>query len=484
MVAGARSGKLTTGISYSLLNGMFHGTIVCLDQKSELAAISRLQTIFRKHCRYFNPLGLAGLPSDKINPVSYIKKGSPTLVSDASVFCENMITASGGGNSRYFEDRGREFLLGIILTLVEIDGVLTLPRLYDIINLIPTGNDAWYDFAFEMSEAGHAVSARVEEEIAASRNKSSGGGTDGILGEIFAAFTCLADPVLREALSPPFDFDLSDLCGSQPTHLYLQVPSEFVHTWRAILKAFFVGANIYKARAPFAPQQTWILDECAALGSFPLAVKMFTYGAGIGIRPVAIYQSIDQMRRTGSGAETEIPASAAVQIYFGIREERSAAALSHRAGQQTLEYDDSLAQHAAQQAKKEAIRSVLLNGADPFEASIGLNHQRFAASHRSSQSRSLMMPDEIMNMPSDRQLMFMDGVDYPIFAERKPYYLDRTMAGKFHPNPYHPPHDKLQLPSFWGNRWHSVITDSVDPRFADLPQYRDGLWSYIEGYRP
>ena len=64
-----------------------------------------------------------------------MRKDSPTLVSDVKVFCENMIPLSGSANSQYFERRAREYLEAICLTLAEIDGVLTLPRLYWAINL-------------------------------------------------------------------------------------------------------------------------------------------------------------------------------------------------------------------------------------------------------------------------------------------------------------------------------------------------------------
>ncbi len=52
-------------------------------------------------------------------------------------------------------------------------------------------------------------------------------------------------------------------------------PAEFVDAWSTVIKAMFVAARIYKSRAPSAPQQTWIIDEAAQLGQFPLIVKLF-----------------------------------------------------------------------------------------------------------------------------------------------------------------------------------------------------------------
>src|SRR3546814_1360364 len=124
----------------------------------------------RKHCIYWNPVVLCGLPQNSINPVDYVRIDSPTLVSDVKVFCENMIVASSSATAIYFEQRGREMLEALILVIVERDGVLTLPALYEAINLMIAGNDAWLDFALLMSQSRFPLSMRLEEEIASARS--------------------------------------------------------------------------------------------------------------------------------------------------------------------------------------------------------------------------------------------------------------------------------------------------------------------------
>jgi len=126
LVAGARGGKLRDILAYSILDGMYGGTLLILDMKGELAAISQKQTRGRKHCIYWNPAALHGLPQSRINPVDYIHTRNPMLVSDVKVFVENMISLTGSSGAEYFELRGREFLEAIILTLVTIDTVLSL----------------------------------------------------------------------------------------------------------------------------------------------------------------------------------------------------------------------------------------------------------------------------------------------------------------------------------------------------------------------
>ena len=477
LTAGARGGKLTTILGYNACHSIHAGTMVILDMKGELAAISRDLTPDQKFAAYWNPAGLHELPQHRVNPVDYIRADSPSLVSDVKVFCENMIVASGSSQGKYFEGRAREFLEAIILTLVRQKGVLTLPDIYEVINLIPTANDAWLDFAFEMNQSGFAISVRVEEEIAASRDNPTNG-FQGILGEIFKAFACLSDPILLRSVSPPFDLSMSQLVEDQQRwQFYMMPPAEFIDAWAPVIKAMFIAGMIYKARAPHTPQQTWIIDECAQLGEFPLVPKLYTYGAGIGVRPLCVFQSTRQMNALGPSAETIITSSAALRSYFAIRDLESATSISKMLGTQTLEFDNEVQQARARHAKHKAVQA-FLSGGDPIQAGMEYAHHKQEAALRSKQARALRTPDEVLGLADNKQFLFLDGLQ-PIFADRKAYYEQSFMAGRFHPNPYHPPRERVRVKNWRGHTWRPVIKARVSAQHRHYPQYKDGTWSYI-----
>ncbi len=478
-VAGARSGKLSDQIGYNVVPGICDHSMLILDPKGEIAAISRWQVPDKRRCIYFNPTGMHGMPMHRMNPVSFIRYDSPNLVADAKVFCKNVIPPSGAPASKYFEDRGREYLEAISLTLVKLNGVLTLPDLYEVINTIPGGGERWLSFAFEMKESGIPIAVRVEEEIAASREDNTGG-FKGILGEAIKGFAALSDPLLMDAVSPPFDFDIADLCSSdQRYNLYFMVPEDFVASWSGILKSALVAAKIYKTRAPSAPRQTWILDECAQLGRFPLVMDLYSIGAGPGIRPWAFFQSIEQIRNIGPGAESIIPSSAACQSYFATRDLPTAEMLSKRLGHQTLNYVDPAKRAEARHARNKAVHA-LMNGKDAFEAGQHLAHHGRAVDQPKHIRRALREPDEVLGTPRDRQYLWVDGVQHPIYARRAPYFEQRFMAGKYFPNPFHPPLDRVRVKSFFGHRWRKVIRESVPPEYTHYPQYNDGYWERLK----
>ncbi|EKE68463.1 type IV secretory system conjugative DNA transfer family protein [Oceanibaculum indicum] len=476
--AGARSGKLTTTLAYNICCGGYPGTSLILDVKGELAAISQWQVPARKFCIFWNTRRQHGLPYHRINPVGHLNRSNPDLVSDVLVFCENMIPPSGSANGRYFEGRAHEFLAAIVLTIARRDNVLTLPALYRAINLLVMGGEAWLDFAFEMSEAGFDLSERIEEEVATSRSDTSGG-FKGVIGEITRAFICLADPVLMEAVSPPYDFCLSQLCASDQTYnLYLMVPTEAVEPWAAVIKAFFVAARTYKARAPSAPRQTWFLDECGQLGGFPLVARLFTRDAGLGIRPWAFFQNTKQMNDLAPDGESLLLASAGLQSWYGIRDERTARTLSGMLGNETLAYVDPRQYESARHGMLKAAQA-LFSGNNVITASLEMAYQRRMGQTPVLKSAPLRSADELLGMPADKQLIFADGLAHSVWADRRAYYEQPFMAGRYHPNPYHPPPDRVLIATPRGPRWRPVIVEPVPPAYAHYPQYADGFWSRI-----
>lgn len=481
IVAGARSGKLRDILAYNICSGtMASATLIVLDPKGELAVIAQNQTPDRKHVIYWNPTGLHGLPKHSINSAEVLHIHNPSLISDAMLWIENWKPLSGSPQGEFFELRAREILLAFILTLVKMHGQLHLKDLHHAVNLIPVAGEEWANFAWEMHNSGFDIARRVEAEINEARNDSTGG-FRGILGELFKSMTCLNSPELLESVSPPYDMKLSDLTSSnQAYQLMLMPPAEFIGLWSPVLKSILVTTRIYKSRAPSAPQQTLILDECAKLGRFPLLFDMFSYGAGIGQRPIAVYQSLDQMNETGKDGRAIISSSAALQILFAIREIGSARMVSEMIGDETLNFDDVLKQSLAGASLSE-MRHALTEGTDPVAVSRRMIQLAEAEMHRSQMKRRLRAPDEVMRTPDDKAYVFVDGLTYPIYADRRPYYLQRSMAGRFHPNPYVPdqPLDKVRVKTRLGYGWRKVIKEAVPPKFADYPQYSDGTWSRI-----
>jgi type IV secretion system protein VirD4 len=120
-----------------------------------------------------------------------------------------------------------------------------------------------------------------------------------------------------------------------------------------------------------------------------------------------------------------------------------------------------------------------MEGADPFMTGLGMRQQAYEEQHRTKQRRMLQTPDEVMNAKPGSQFIFADSVGKPILASRAPYYEQVFMAGRYHPNPYHPPANKVRVKTKLGHTMRNVKHKRVPKRYADYPQYAHGMWSCV-----
>lgn len=493
-VAAPRSGKLTTQLVWNVCgNDTFKGSIVLLDPKGEIACVSQNQMWNQKRVIFWNPVGLHGLPQHRINPTGHMYRGSPTLVSDAKAEASQSIPLTmGGGNHKFFDQLAQQFMSAIYVQLAETDGVVTYPRVHEVITGIEQPSEAWLRLEYDMGRSPHefvrrvAMTIKKKSELEKKGNSNDGGGTKGVIAVLYNAVSCLDDPILRESVSPPFDFCYSELCddAKPPAHVYLMPPNEYLETWSPVLKSHFTAVMIWKSRAPQARPIFLIVDECAQLGRFPLITKAYVYAAGVNIKIWIFLQSLAQLKTIDNEAETIIPASAAFQCYYGVQDFNTAEILSKLLGVESRYYVDELqreqARHAALKVKRE-----MLTGNVSGEVFAELAHSKMMLEQEKTIARPLMTPDEILfRLNRNEMIIQADGVPYPILGERMDYYKDPGMTGFYHPNPYHPPIDRIKVPGRIFNKYLKVITEPVPQKFSHFDQYANGTWSYIEGHNP
>ncbi len=242
---------------------------------------------------------------------------------------------------------------------------------------------------------------------------------------------------------------------------------------------------LYKARAPGSGRLLMLIDEAAQLGSFHALQQLYTYGRGIGIQPWTFWQDIGQIAHNfgPSGVDTFM-GSSLMRQFLGARDAQTARLISAMLGTETLEYDDARLQETAQRQKRQAIQRAM-TGDDVISAMLDAAHFGKTAQMRTKQARKLKTEDEILSLSGDKQILFISGREpLAIEAERAPYYERPEFAGLYLPNPYHPPHDSVEIATRWGSKRRRVIREKVPKSFASFAQYRDGDWAYVEGYKP
>lgn len=483
-IAGAGSGKMRDLLAGTILSDPTQRRFV-FDPRGEISSVTLPAFAMADVSVWsWNPTQMHDLPCHRMQPLDLLRLDSPTFHADCKFIAESLLPVSPSSNGRYFELRAREWCENIMKALVERDGYVSFPSLFRAIGLIEGDTARWADLLeFMLASSMDGVRRTAGEMLA--KQQESPREFGGIVGELYAHLNFLDDPLLQDALEEP-DFSLSAMCDPiTPASVFIVVPIEYVSIWGPLLRVMFTVQLLYKSRNPASPRITMIADEAGQLGNFEALLRAFTFGRGAGVQAWALFQDAGQIvRNFGQPALQGFMGSSALRQFFGVRDFETARMVSDMLGTETLEYDDTLRQEAARRERVNAAMA-FMNGNDPFQALNNMRSHRFGEHHQTKQSRSLMTADEILAMPEDRQIMFISGKNLrPVYAQKFPYYTRPEFAGRYLPNPFHPPLDRVPIAGRWRSGLAKVICEPVPPEFAHLPQYASGLWEYVQGYRP
>lgn len=496
LVSGAGAGKFTTVLSHMLAAKGRNGGPVRIasfgPKGEELSVIGH--GLIHRGARVYSvaPYGVAGFPNHRINLWAHLVPHSPTLVADCRSAAQQLISLTGGGDARFFEQKAQNWLEAIIRGLVYLEGEVSHLRLFEVVNLIRASIEAWEQLSETIARRGSPdLHATYSEMLYMARNSERT--FSSVMGEVSNAMAKFSDPRLQGTFvgTAASDFDLSVLTEDSDDDIYVffVIPVELTAQYAMLVRQFFSTIRILKQRKPSAPVIDLVCDEAALLGNYEDAAVLYTAGRGFGLSPFFVYQSLSQIERNlGPTGVSTLMASSDLKIFLGqgVSDERTATQVSRMLGQQTLHLPDPLVQERAVRGMDELTHSVLFEGTDPVRAGLAMRALEEEMHHTRKIARALMTPDEIINLLKDKALILPSGYDCdPFIADKVPYFRKRAYAGLYHPNPFFDadPHSLL-VRSFWGTWRRRVIREAVPDVFADFPQYQNGEWQFIKGFRP
>lgn len=496
LIGGAGSGKFTSVLAHIMSSHGRKGEplrYAIFDPKRELREVLEPRFASIGAAVYeFNAHGTHGKNGLRLSLMSHLVRGSRTLVADSRRCARTFIPESGGGDSRFFEQKAQNWLDPLIRGLVHADGGVSPLSLFELIGMIRSAPEAWSQMADVMAGLGEPDLRVAYDEMIEMADQSRRT-FDSVMSEISNALAFMSDPLLQAALASTdqADFTLDVLLedSDRPVFVFFVIPPELTEQSAPLIRQFFSTLRTLKQRKPSSPTMNLVIDEAAQLGRFPEIAEFYSIGRGFGLSPLCIYQDIGQIERNlGPTGATTISASADLEVYLGggISDLKTAEHLSRKLGNETLALDDHLTRERAARAKREAVYAVVTGKADPIRTGLAMRSLDYEMSHVKKQARALRTPDEILTMPHNQALVLASGYGlHPFFADKLPYYACREYAGLFGPNPYFDRDlSRVALQTFWGKRTRRVITEAVPPEFAHLPQYAGGQWRFIEGYRP
>jgi len=404
-LAPTRAGKGVSSIIPNLLT--YRGSVFVVDVKGENAAIAaRRRRAMGQAVHVLDPWGISGVKSCAFNPLDLIDLRSPDVAEDAAMLADALVYGRDGDS--HWDDEARALLVGLILHVASIEpaGTRTLAKVRELVALPPD------DFAVLLDDmalnlSAHGLVARCAHRLRqkADRERS------GVVSTAQAHTHFLDSPRMAQVMGGS-DFEMADLKRKRVS-VFVVLPAERIATFNRWLRLMVGFALTAMARTPGKPARPvlFLLDEFAALGRLSAVETAMGLMAGYGAQLWPILQDLSQLKGLYGERWRSFVANAGVVQAFNVSDPLTAEQLSAMLGKRTA-----------------TVRSV-------SSSSRGGKREGTGSTNFSSVARPLLLPDEIMRLPADKEILFVQG-RRPVLATKPLYFADSEFRGLFDANPW------------------------------------------------
>ncbi len=450
VAAPTRSGKGVGIVIPNLLS--YQGSMVVLDIKQENYDYTAgyRSRVLEQNCWLFNPFAderdenkVAQPRTHRYNFLEAIES-PPFRIGDILSLGQSLWPT--GGKDSFWNDSARNLFLGIVLVLLELrdakagspwspdiseaqrDEIPPLPvTMGEVLRQSSGGGSGQpikkYFKDFFLGKFKHCLSSECLDSL---NNFLSA--SDDTLSNILSTFNApLAiwrNPVVDAATSA-CDFQLSDVRKKKMT-VFIGVKPKFLDDARVILNVMFsqlVALNtreLPKDNPELKYPCMLLMDEFTAIGKVTIIAKAVSYIAGYNLRLVPIIQSISQLESVYGKEDTRtFTTNHAMQVLYPPKDHKDA-----------KEYSEMLGYYTYKSSSSSRSKSIL----NPRESSENLSDQR----------RALLLPQEIKELGTDREIITLENTK-AIFCHKIRYYEEADFKDKVEPAPEIPVID-LKIP--------------------------------------
>ncbi len=414
VIAPPRSGKGVGIVIPNLLT--FPGSVIVFDMKGENYHVTsgHRKNVLNNYILAFDPTS-DNPNTAKYNPLNEVRMGLHEF-EDAQTIAEMMIDPDKKGDTDHWRRAAISLLVCSILhtlyarkdkTLTGVVNLLSDPKrpVYEVLDSMldtihdPQGKQHWEDSTTKAPTKTHPIIASMAREF---KNKGFEE-LNGIISTALAYLTLFRDPIIARNTSRS-DFTIDDIIkGDKPRSMYLIVPpsnlQRMVPLTRLFLNQVAVRLMENKNLVLHNSMNTnhrllMMLDEFNALGKMVNLKDSLSFMAQYGIRVCLIVQDLDQLYEL-YGEKNPILSYCHIRIAHATNSDVTARRISGLAGDRTLvKYSQSYSDGGSKRSDS-----------------------------ASEIKRPLIMPDEVMRLPKDEMLIFVEN-EFPIRGKKIIYYED------------------------------------------------------------
>lgn len=383
-IAPTRSGKGAGAVIPNLL--IYSGSVIVNDIKGENYAVtSRYRRLvgqdvyklapFDDETAHWNPFDVLARSEDPWD--------------DARHMAELLITDEPG-KDEFWSNGARNLLTGLILYVSDtaVPESRSLSHLRDLL----TQDQEDFDLTLgQMGTSENKIIARAANVFQRADAKVQ----SGILSTLDSELAFLDSERLARCTQNS-DFSFEDL-KKENISIYLIMPPERLRTYAPFMRLFMGIAALELKRTKDKPESPVLLmmDEFPALGRMKVIEHEISYLAGYEVRLWLFAQDLKQLVSIYGQNAQSIIANCRVKQFFGVADYETAQLVSHMCGNTTVPN----------------ISVSSSTGVDIMNTTESIGDR----------SRPLFDPNEVMNLPNNKQLLFFQGYP-PILAIKLNYY--------------------------------------------------------------
>ena len=261
-----------------------------------------------------------------------------------------------------------------------------------------------------LGDGPHPVVAQAARELL---NKSENE-RSGVLSTAMSFLSLYRDPVIA-AVTRRCDWRIDDLVSdARPLTLYLVVPPSDISRTKPLVRLVLnqIGRRLTEElnNTNRKHRLMFMLDEFPALGRLDFFESQLAFMAGYGLKAFLIAQSLNQIEKA-YGQNNAILDNCHVRVAFATNDERTAKRLSDALGTTT---------------ELRAMKNYAGHRLSPWLGHLMVSRQETA--------RALLTPGEIMQLPSDDEIILVSGAA-PIRAQKVRYFRDAQLTARIQKPP-------------------------------------------------
>jgi len=389
------------------------------------------------------------------------------------------------GDNAWVGQGARRWLTRVMILLVLINGRVTPSDLFNLINAMDADDEVLKTWARSSEGMPYNIYSTLVEILRKKHGSEKEYGA--IMGKIKDDLDWLSSPKVAETVS-----------GDEDYLAYLADPTKKVAIYYVLrggsskekesLTRMVVGiSQLHCIRADKGAKPLFYLEEANACGGADFVIDAASLYRRF-FSTVFVYQSYGQLVHLfGKARAQEMMDSCGTQVYLGggIRDPESAKRLADAIGKTTIYIDDPMAQADRRHKADQALRHMLFEGMDPQKARRVYQHELNQSQQQRQAGRYAIDPAELMRLKNEVLILTPTLGLNPILAQKLlPYWQNYFMAGRYAPNPYFPPNDRVTIQrKRFGSATKRFIRKPVPKRFADIPNHVSGEIFYIDGFK-